>query len=257
MNYTLPPDEGKKKRSLYWNVCVVLGIIAVIFQIVGISQEIDERGEYTTGPAGDIEFLCADGQMIYDPQEEIENDGVRDCDDGSDEPDNGLSPIGMCGGLMCCGSLIFAFSALSTKNDTQRVIVVQQQPQYVPVVQQVIHQPVIQSPSTAVSVNPHQAPASPQIQAEQLIRKAKNFELARNWEEAAKAYEKAGMFAEAGRIRQENLEQNQPVVQIGQVGNTVLNDSVMISDNTIKTCGKCGAVVESTWNICPNCTNQL
>ena len=37
MNYTLPPDEGKKKRSLYWNVCVVLGIIAVIFQIVGSS----------------------------------------------------------------------------------------------------------------------------------------------------------------------------------------------------------------------------
>lgn len=249
MNYTLPPDEGKKKRSLYWNVCVVLGIIAVIFQIVGINQEIDERGEYKQNSAGDIGYQCADGQTIYDPQEEIENDGVRDCDDGSDEPDNGLSPIGMCGGLMCCGSLIFAFSALSTKNDTQRVVVVQQQPQYVPVVQQVIQQPK-NSPR----------PQQPNMFArtkDMWLAEAKNLELARNWEEAAKAYEKAGMFAEAGRIRQENLEQNQPVVQIGQVGNTVLNDSVMISDNTIKTCGKCGAVVESTWNICPNCTNQL
>jgi uncharacterized membrane protein YhaH (DUF805 family) len=60
MNYTLPPDEGKKKRSLYWNVCVVLGIIAVIFQIVGINQEIDERGEYKQNSAGDIGYQCAD-----------------------------------------------------------------------------------------------------------------------------------------------------------------------------------------------------
>ena len=249
MNYTLPPDEGKKKRTLYWNVCVVLGIIAVVFYIVAINQEIDERGEYKQDSAGDIGYLCADGQTIYDPQEEIENDGVRDCDDGSDEPDNGLSPSGVCGGLMCCGSLIFAFSALSTKNDTQRVVVVQQQPQYVPVVQQVIQQP---------KNNPK--PQQPNMLArtkDMWMAEAKNLELARNWEEAAKAYEKAGMFAEAGRIRQENLEQNQPVVQIGQVGNTVLNDSVMISDNSIKTCGNCGAVVEPTWNICPNCTNQL
>lgn len=249
MNYTLPPDEGKKKRSFYWNVCVVLGIIAVIFQIVGINQEIDERGEYKQNSDGDIGFLCADGQVIYDPQEELENDGKKDCDDGSDEPDNGLGPFGVCGGLMCCGSLIFAFSALSTKNDTQRVVVVQQQPQYVPVVQQVIQQP---------KNNPK--PQQPNMFArtkDMWMAEAKNLELARNWEEAAKAYEKAGMFAEAGRIRQENLEQNQPVVQIGQVGNTVLNDSVMISDNSIKTCGNCGAVVEPTWNICPNCTNQL
>jgi hypothetical protein len=257
MNYTLPPDEGKKKRSLYWNVCIVLGIIAVIFYIVDINQENDERGEYKQNSAGDVGYLCADGQVIYDPQEELENDGKRDCDDGSDEPDNGLSPSGVCGGLMCCGSLIFAFSALSTKNDTQRVVVVQQQPQYVPVVQQVVHQPVIQSPSTAASVNPRQAPPSPKVQAEQLIKKAKNFELARNWEQAATAYEKAGMFAEAGRIRQEHLEQTQPVVQIGQVGNTVLNDSVMISDNSNRNCPNCGNAVEPTWNICPNCTNQL
>ena len=249
MNYTLPPDEGKKKRSFYWNVCVVLGIIAVILQIVGINQEIDERGEYKQNSAGDIGYQCADGQTIYDPLEEIENDGIRDCDDGSDEPDNGLGPFGVCGGLMCCGSLIFAFSALSTKNDTQRVVVVQQQPQYVPVVQQVIQHPK-SSPK----------PQQPNMFArtkEMWMVEAKNLELARNWEDAAKAYEKAGMFAEAGRIRQENLEQTQPVVQIGQVGNTVLNDSVMISDNSIKTCGNCGAVVEPTWNICPNCTNQL
>ena len=249
MNYTLPPDEGKKKRSLYWNVCIVLGIIGVIALNMGAGQDIGERGEYKQNSDGDIGFLCADGQIIYDPQEEIENDGKRDCDDGSDEPGNDVSPGEVCGGLMCCVSLIFAFSALSTKNDTQRVVVVQQQPQYVPVVQQVIQQP---------KNNPK--PQQPNMFAktkDMWMVEAKNLELARNWEDAAKAYEKAGMFAEAGRIRQEHLEQTQPVVQIGQVGNTVLNDSVMISDNTIKTCGKCGAVVEPTWNICPNCTNQL
>ena len=48
------------------------------------------------------------------------------------------------------------------------------------------------------------------------------------------------MYSEAGRVRQENLEQNQPMVQIGQVGNTVLNDSVMISENSQKMCPNCG-----------------
>lgn len=250
MNYTLPPDEGRKKRSLYWNVCIVLGIIAVIFYIIDINQEIDERGEYVTIDGVTV-YECADGEVLFDPDEVLVNDGNRDCNDGSDERSDGLSPGGVCGALMCCGSLIFAFSALSTKNDTQRVVVVQQQPQYVPVVQQVIQQPVQQQSMTKTP------PQSPQSEINMWINKAKNLELARNWEEAAKAYEKAGMFAEAGRIRQENLEQNQPVVQIGQVGNTVLNDSVMISDNSNKTCGKCGTVVEPSWNICPNCTNQL
>ncbi len=249
MNYTLPPDEGKKKRSLYWNVCIVLGIIGFVFYLVEINQEIDERGEYKQNSAGDIGYLCADGQVIYDPQEELENDGKEDCDDGSDEPSNGMGPGGVCGGIMCCGSLIFAFSALSTKNDTQRVVVVQQQPQYVPVVQQVIQQPrVVAKP------NPDATPIKNQ---QMWVAEAKNLELARNWEAAADAYQKAGMYEQAGKIRQEHLEQNQPVVQIGRVGNTVLNDSVMISDNSQLTCKSCGSNVEPTWKICPHCSNPL
>jgi len=47
------------------------------------------------------------------------------------------------------------------------------------------------------------------------------------------------------------------MVQIGQVGNTVLNDSVMIADNSQKTCGNCGNVAEPTWKICPHCSSQL
>ena len=63
------------------------------------------------------------------------------------------------------------------------------------------------------------------------MQEAKNLELARNWNEAAKAYEKAGMYAEAGRIRKEYLEDKQPLVKIGKLGDTILNDSVMISED--------------------------
>jgi hypothetical protein len=207
MNYNLPPDEGKKKKELYWNVCIALGIISVIAFVTNyeVSHERSDSG----------------GEIFS----------------------------GICGWSMCCFSLIFAISALSTKNDTRRVVVVQQQPQYIPVVQQ-----VIQQPSLPTRPNP---PAAPIKNKTMWIADARNLELARNWEGAADAYQKAGMYEEAGRIRQEHLEQNQPVVQIGHVGNTVLNDSVMIAESTPKTCNSCGNVSEPSWKICPHCSNPL
>ena len=250
MNYNLPPDEGKKKKDLYWNVCIVLGIIAIIAIIVSENQDGGEaRGEYVKNSAGDSMYECADGERIFDPEESLEKNGIENCIDGSDEVNNGPGVADICGGLMCCCSLIFAISALSTKNDTQRVVVVQQQPQYVPVVQQVIQQPrVVAKP------NP---PATPIKNQQMWLAEAKNLELARNWEAAADAYQKAGMYEQAGNIRKEHLEQKQPVVQIGHVGNTVLNDSVMISDNSQLTCKSCGSNVEPTWKICPHCSNPL
>jgi len=207
MNYNLPPDEGKKKKELYWNVCIALGIISVIAFVTN-SEVSHERSD--------------SGGEIFS---------------------------GICGWSMCCFSLIFAISALSTKNDTRRVVVVQQQPQYIPVVQQ-----VIQQPSLPTRPNP---PAVPIKNKTMWIAEARNLELARNWEGAADAYQKAGMYEEAGRIRQEHLEQNQPVVQIGHVGNTVLNDSVIIAESTPKTCNSCGNVSEPSWKICPHCSNPL
>ena len=203
MNYTLPPDEGKKKRSFYWNTCIVLGLIGWGFFMSGW-----QRAGVETG--------------------------------------------GICGGLFCCFSLIFAISALSTKNDTQRVVVVQQQPQYVPIIQQV-RTPVYPPSAPVQQPRPTPQQKTPGTWAAE----AKNLELARNWEGAADAYQKAGMFSEAGRIRQEHLEQSQPMVQIGQVGNTVLNDSVMIAESTPKTCASCGNVSEPSWKICPHCSNPL
>ena len=253
MNYTLPPDEGKKKKNLYWNTCIALAVLAFIMFMVSATTGIDEpRGEYVTNGAGDSMYKCADGERLFDPEEVLENNGARDCGDGSDEDEMGAGEgiAQTCGAIMCCCSLIFAISALSTKNDTQRVVVVQQQPQYIPVVQQ-----VIQQPKAAPRPNP---PASIAMKTkERWVAEAKNLELARNWEGAADAYQKAGMFSEAGRIRQEHLEQSQPMVQIGHVGNTVLNDSVMIAESTPKTCASCGNVSEPSWKICPHCSNPL
>ena len=249
MNYNLPPDEGKKKKDLYWNVCIVLGIIAIIAFIVDANQSMNEaRGEYVTVDYYQY-YECANGERIFDPDETLENNGIENCSDGSDERSTDDDVGEICGGLMCCGSLIFAISALSTKNDTQRVVVVQQQQRYVPVVQQVIQQPRVVAKS-----NP---PATPIKNQQMWLAEAKNLELARNWEAAADAYQKAGMYEQAGKIRQEHLEQKQPVVQIGHVGNTVLNDSVMISDNSQLTCKSCGSNVEPTWKICPHCSNPL
>ncbi|MBJ63491.1 MAG: hypothetical protein CMB55_01665 [Euryarchaeota archaeon] len=128
-----------------------------------------------------------------------------------------------CGWGSCCFSLVYAFSALSTKND-DRVIVIQQPAQYVPVTQQ----PIIQQ-----TKQPQQKTSGVPAKTKTMwVQEAQNLELARNWDGAAEAYEKAGMYAEAGRIRKDHLENNQPVVNIGKVGDTILHDSVMISDES-------------------------
>ena len=131
----------------------------------------------------------------------------------------------MCGWGMCCFSLIFAISALSTKND-DRVIVIQQQPQYIPVAQQPVTQQV-RPPQQKGSGSPTKTKGM-------WVQEAQNLELARNWKGAAEAYEKAGLYAEAGRIRKEHLENIQPVVKIGKVGDTILHDSVIISEDSEK-----------------------
>ena len=58
---------------------------------------------------------------------------------------NGDQLMVVCGWGTCCFSLIFAISALSTKNDG-RVVVIQQQPQFIPVVQRPVQQRVVASP---------------------------------------------------------------------------------------------------------------
>ena len=133
-----------------------------------------------------------------------------------------------CGWGTCCFSLVFGISAMSTKNDG-RVVVIQQRPQYIPVARSPV-QPRIAAPPNTPTMRAN-SPATPVKNKAMWVQEARNLELARNWEEAAKAYEKAEMYAEAGRIRKEHLEDKQPIVKIGKVGDTILHDSVMISDD--------------------------
>ena len=97
-----------------------------------------------------------------------------------------------------------------------------------PVQQRVVAPPPVPAPPGRKNISPTRL----QQHKTEWSNKAKNFELARNWEKAADAYEKAGMFAEAGRVRKEHLEDKQPIVNIGKVGDTILHDSVMISEDS-------------------------
>ena len=225
MSLQIPEDKGAKKRKQYWNYCIAFAIIAFIMLIVGIIAENSPTGEYVTIDGYEY-YQCEDGELIRLSGYEIENDNLEDCSDGSDEEGEPSDPFTICYGFFCCFSMIFGISALSTKND-ERVIIIQQPAQYVPVQQQPVVQTRPQPPQ-------QKTPSAPAKTMEMWVKEAQNLELARNWEGAAEAYEKAGLYAEAGRIRKEHLENTQPVVQIGKVGDTILHDSVMISEDSDK-----------------------
>lgn len=66
-----------------------------------------------------------------------------------------------------------------------------------------------------------------------MVDEARRLEASRNFEAAALAYEKVGLMAEASRVRINHLEKQQTtVVNIGRVGNTILQDSVLVNDST-------------------------
>ena len=170
------------------------------------------------------------------------------------------------GGGSCCFSIIFGLIALSVGSSKKKTVIVQQMP-YVtqPVIQQVVQQPIQQR---------HQGQMPVQQQVQQQVQqnrpqsqdtksmwaqKAQNLELARDFEGAAEMYQKAGLYAEAGRVRQSHLEKDdKPMVQIGQVGNSVVKDSVVMgTTNQSNNCPMCGASIQPDWKFCPSCNSPL
>ena len=252
-------DPSKKKKQNYWIMATVCFVLYIIFIAISLSAP-GPTGDYEVDSMGSTYYVCENGEEVYGSF--VEDDGYEDCSDGSDESP-GEESMSVCAGASCCFSIIFGISALSVK-PSQRVMIIQNpQPMVVPQqitiqnqipVQQT--QPIIQQPQQQQNAIPR-PPTKEEQDSSDWVTKDKNLEMARNWEEAAKAYEKAGLYAEAGRIRQEHMEKNQPMVQIGQVGNTVLNDSVMIAEGGKKTCTNCGNQCELDWTICPNCSNPL
>jgi len=169
-------------------------------------------------------------------------------------------------GLSCCGMLLMLLliSSGDSKYKKQmaryKVQVARVQQQQVlnsqPVQQQVIHHHH-HSPQAQQQV---QRPT--QLTPEFKLNYAMNLEKARNFEKAAEAYFELGMFEESARIRQTYLEKDTgTTVNIGKVGDTHINDSVVMNEPTSSMqptrCRSCQQPVEPEWTMCPHCTQPL
>ena len=139
------------------------------------------------------------------------------------------------GGSCCCGliGLVIAQTGYTKKKNEERMRI---QTVYVQPAPVVVQQPIyIPTPAPA----PAPVPVPPRTPSEQHLNpiqwgeKARNLELARDWEGAAKAFQKAGLYAEAGRVREQRLEKDEDkvVVNIDRIGDNVLHDSVMYNDD--------------------------
>ena len=253
MQRTIQPGPPSKK-SKYWKTSGILFAACIFLIMIDV---MDDPGYFECG----LEEEWDETEYI-DPS--YVNDGDRDCWDGSDEGTQRANEfeadysdsdaLAMMGSLSCCGSMLFAVLALSARN--QKTMMVQQIiPQ--PRVQTVV-QPVIQSVAqpASIPISAQQAPASTQ---QPTRSRPEDLEKARDFEAAAEEYQRLGMYEEAGRVRAMHLEnKDKPMVSIGTVGNTILNDSVMVGgENVQNKCPSCQKEIQPHFNICPFCQYQL
>ena len=187
----------------------------------------------------------------------------------------------ICSGALCCSAIVTTIVALLSSKKQSRTVIMQQgyisQGQIIQPSQQVVQTRTIANPNYAgnmpinkakqqpITQQPVSQPQQKQStgapsmdQIDKLAAEARNLELARDFEKAADLYQKAGLFAEAGRVRQEHLEKDKTVVKIGQIGDSVVKDSVVIGQQSKSSeCNNCGAEVQSEWKFCPSCNNSL
>ena len=171
---------------------------------------------------------------------------------------------------------------VGTGEKNRQVVFVQAQTAVQPVMMQpVIQQPVIQQQvaQRMQSADAMKAQFEQDHKSEQL-KIAQQREMARDYEGAIREYEAAGEFTEAGRVRalmQYMGQSNQvaPVqVNIGQVGNSVVQDSVVMANQqpsaqpvaapqqvaepvSNNVCPHCNAAITPGWQYCPSCNNSL
>ena len=176
--------------------------------------------------------------------------------------------IAIFGMSSCCGSVVTAIIALSVGGKKQTIIIQQMPQMYAaqPVIQQIIQQPAQQIQGQMPLQQRPPVPKSPPVPArtqpqsnQGLEQQAKNLEMARDFEGAADMFQKAGLFAEAGRVRQKFLEkEDKPVVQIGQVGNSVVQDSVIMAGAAqSNVCQSCSSAIQPDWKFCPSCNAPI
>ena len=146
----------------------------------------------------------------------------------------------------CCVGIIGLFLANTgydkkKKEKQMRLQTVYVQPNPVVVQQPIYVQTPVPAPAPPPAPKPLPVPDPPRKLSEQhwspeqWAEKARNLELARDWEGAAQAYQKAGLYAEAGRVREAHLEkgkdEDKVVVNIDRIGDNVLHDSVMYNED--------------------------
>ena len=196
------------------------------------------------------------------------------------EQERSSSLVAGIGGLFCCGGIIMLIVASVSGKPASKTVVVQQgfvpQGQVVQGRTQVIQtgavvktgftgtMPTQKARASVQTQQPVQQPKAKQVAAptmdeiNKLAAEANNLELARDFEKAAEMYQKAGLFAEAGRIRQTYLENDKPVVQIGQIGDSVVKDSVIMGQqNQPQICRNCNVEIQPDWKFCPSCNIPL
>ncbi len=181
----------------------------------------------------DYEGVDSDGDGVDDDCDLYPFDPDRTDDTGlcySSEESERYSMISS--SLCCCLSgflcLLIVNSGRKARDAAQtQVIYIPQQP-----VQQVVHQTYIQQQTPVVQQQSvPAAPASPAKSQAQWAMEARNFEVALNWDKAAESYEKAGLFEEAGRVRQIQMEKSGSGVNIHVKSGDTYHDSVVMKDD--------------------------
>jgi hypothetical protein len=207
-----------------------------------------------------IDTSTTDGESYDDCMDDaLTYEEIIECD--NKDYSNNSDIFAIPGMISCCFSLLAGIIALS-HGSKKTTVLVQQMPQMYtqPVIQQVIQQPIQQRPQGQIPAQQTQQQRQPpQGNQQNLAQQAKNLEMARDFKGAADMYQKAGLFAEAGRVRQNHLEKDdKPVVQIGQVGNSVVKDSVVMgTTNQPTNCPNCGSSIQAGWKFCPSCNSPL
>ena len=178
-------------------------------------------------------------------------------------PATGIFELGM---IACCSGFITGIVALSLSfNGGRKTVIVQTIPQIAvgPIAPQMYAQQspqpqVRQQPASRVISAPPNKPPAPNM-ANSVANQAKNLELARDFEGAAKLYQKAGLIGEAGRIRKEYLEKDESaMVQIGHVGDSIVRDSVVMNEpHSTGICKSCGLQIQPDWKFCPGCNSSI
>lgn len=185
--------------------------------------------------------------MLFTPMDtedgyDSDGDGVGDdCDKYPFDPSNdetwsscdGDNVSGIFGPTACCClsgflCLLIVDSGRKARDAAQnQVIYIPQQP-----VQQVVHQTYIQQQPVVHQQPVSVAPAAPPAKSQaQWAMEARNFEVALNWDKAAESYEKAGLFEEAGRVRQKQMDTSGSGVNIHVKSGDTYHDSVVMKDD--------------------------